>query len=672
MSTSPHSLSFSPSVQQSLAGTPKRNSLGSQLPLPTTLNASSSHRPPVGVTVSNMARPNSPTHTRGLSAASGSTRIAGDFHRPNSPPIPTFATSPPAHTSSTHAGGIQPPASFFRPSRPNYQEQYSRPSSDLSMNNGLQQHSTEPDMFQLSPMTNHHPNSSEEQMMESIGGHPESMPDDQQFLSLKRIKQSREPLLPVGGRPGGLGGRPSMSRDRSGSNGAMPVSPNRSATGRLVRNSFDRVLNLSRGLSFDSIRRSTSSRNGDQPGDGRPFDSKLSDEEHGTTYNHSPITPRYKRSMSPVHFNGRGLDVRTSRASPLPSDHSPSPDPSFIPTPPNQNPPLSAIPIISSKTGKPVRRYQLHPSRNRFYFRGRLLTGGDSPWAFMASFGLVLGLSGVWFGTTCVWWWHNLSPAVACVGAYLALLTISSMLATATCDPGILPRNLDPDPPYPATSPSDGGNRVPMPRDLKVRSDVVRVKYCPTCKTYRPPRSSHCKMCDNCVDGCDHHCQWVNNCVGRRNYGTFFILLLSATITLILIIVTSALHLFLLTRRENLDFRNALGRGAGSAVAFCLAIAVIWPVAALLSYHMRLLLLNVTTIEQIRNQAHKTLVPGPAPPNPFSHGSWRRNLVAILCRPQGYSWLNASGVATEDKREVNPGVADHGWDMARREASGER
>lgn len=76
----------------------------------------------------------------------------------------------------------------------------------------------------------------------------------------------------------------------------------------------------------------------------------------------------------------------------------------------------------------------------------------------------------------------------------------------------------------------------------------VRVKYCPTCQTYRPPRSSHCKMvgtlalvvtisrnahkilfqCDNCVDGCDHHCQWVNNCVGRRNYASFFMLLLSA------------------------------------------------------------------------------------------------------------------------------------------------
>ena len=59
------------------------------------------------------------------------------------------------------------------------------------------------------------------------------------------------------------------------------------------------------------------------------------------------------------------------------------------------------------------------------------------------------------------------------------------------------------------------------------------------------------------------------------------------TTTLILIICTSALHLYLLTRREEINFRHALGKGAGSAVAFCMSICVIWPVAALMSYHMR-------------------------------------------------------------------------------------
>jgi palmitoyltransferase ZDHHC9/14/18 len=148
----------------------------------------------------------------------------------------------------------------------------------------------------------------------------------------------------------------------------------------------------------------------------------------------------------------------------------------------------------------------------------------------------------------------------------------------------------------------------------------------------------------------------VNNCVGRRNYTFFFAFLFAAVITLILVIVTSALHIYFLTVREHFDLRHALVHGLGSTIAFSLSVLVVWPVAALLSYHIRLLLINVTTIEQIRNSAHKTLVPGAAPPNPFSHGTWRRNLCEVLCRPAGFSWLDGGGVKTEDKREVNPGV----------------
>ena len=35
----------------------------------------------------------------------------------------------------------------------------------------------------------------------------------------------------------------------------------------------------------------------------------------------------------------------------------------------------------------------------------------------------------------------------------------------------------------------------------------------------------------------------------------------------------------------------------------------------------------------------------------------------MLCRPTGYSWLDARAIATEDKREVNPGLLQEhdGW-----------
>ena len=79
---------------------------------------------------------------------------------------------------------------------------------------------------------------------------------------------------------------------------------------------------------------------------------------------------------------------------------------------------------------KPIRNWTLHPSQNRFFFNGRLLTGGDAPWAFIASLTVVFAIVGVYFSTTAVWWWNNESVAVPIVAAYMSLLTFSGMLAT--------------------------------------------------------------------------------------------------------------------------------------------------------------------------------------------------------------------------------------------------
>ncbi|KZP12546.1 zf-DHHC-domain-containing protein [Athelia psychrophila] len=581
------------------------------------------------------------------------------------PNVTTFqqATHNPTN-STTHAGGILPSTNFFRPLRA-----FQRPATAESAedSNGLPIMAPDPGLFQLAPLEPRRSTSSENLSgsthgPESAGAHGnfeiKNLDDEEmrrQFSAPTRMKHSREPLLPIGGRPSisvktNNPPVPPMAFSRGSpattQSNKSPTSPAPNGPAARVKNNIGRA--LKRGFSFDSRRSNASSPSEPQ----RTFEGKAAtpapaDDIFADSHQRKPSTPF-----------AHDLNQSTPQLPP-----SPSPDHSFVSTPPAGHPPLSAMPVVGPN-GRVQRKYEAYPSRNRFYGRGRFLTGGDSPWAFVASFGLTLGITGTWFGTTAVWWWHNESPAVACVVAYMCLLTISCMLTTAFRDPGILPRNLDPDPPYPSTSPSDG-SRAPLPRDLKMRQDTVRVKYCSTCKTYRPPRSSHCKMCDNCVDACDHHCQWVNNCVGRRNYTSFFIFLSAAVTTILLFIITSALHIYYLTQREHLDFQGALVHGIGSTIVFCLSVIVIWPVTALLSYHMRLLLLNVTTIEQIRNSAHKTLVPGASPPNPFSHGTWRRNLGEVLCRPAGFSWLDGRGVKTEDRRELNPGWRDLERDLER-------
>ncbi|KAL4254045.1 Palmitoyltransferase [Abortiporus biennis] len=551
------------------------------------------------------------------------------------PPMPIVQPRP--APSGSAVPGILPSASFFYPSRPNRAtppplSPIPRESSPVSITSSDIHGLTS---TKLAPLSKHYV--------------PESDLSDSNAASTEDLNHGskRSPRKSTG--PSRLSLNVNSAPYGKSDSGVSP-------SGRM-RDSFEKMFK----------RRSTDSRKGPS-GIRTP------------TRNGSPITPipitELDSPVSPVHgrmtFDVSDDDqIPMSAVSRYKSNSSPGhtssislPQFSFNPIPPDIKPPLSETPVLDEKTHKPVRKYQVHPSRNRFFLGGRVLTGGDSPVAFVASLIVVFGITAVYFSTTCVWWWHNESPAVAAVGAYMCLLTISSMFATAFRDPGILPRNLDPDPPAPAQNGSQESLRIPLPRDLKVRAGIVRVKYCPTCRTYRPPRSSHCKMCDNCVDNCDHHCQWVNNCVGRRNYTSFFTFLFSAVVTLVLVICTTAIHLWLLTTaRYGLSFKHALdtSQGVGSAVAFCMSIIVVWPVSALLTYHLRLLLLNVTTIEQIRSQAHKSLDVGPPPPNPFSHGSWRKNLYYVLCRPGGYSWLDPRGIATQDKREINPGLLEDAW-----------
>jgi len=60
-----------------------------------------------------------------------------------------------------------------------------------------------------------------------------------------------------------------------------------------------------------------------------------------------------------------------------------------------------------------------------------------------------------------------------------------------------------------------------------------------TCKIFRTARTTHCNICDNCVEGFDHHCPWVGTCIGERNYRQFCIFVFStAAVTLYLVVLS--------------------------------------------------------------------------------------------------------------------------------------
>lgn len=368
-------------------------------------------------------------HARTGSAVSSASRprttpstVSGD---PSSPSRRAFTGSGSIPLSGTHAHGILPPPPFFHPSRPSQLplsfSDASRRSSVASSNVPSPSHDREAlhSAFPLQTMGNDAPYDSDghSDSFPVSGDHMSrnSMQDAPSQLPIKNQKYSREPLLPINGLARSRSGssltthrsKPSLARNVVEKNAA-----NASAATR-VRDSFER---FRKGLSLESVRRSLS---------GSPSASQ------------SPVMadPPSARSMSngPTPFEIKETsdeEYKTSDVVPLDLRHSSPAD--FIPNPPTNMSgyPLSSAPLKREKSSGYVRNYERISSSNRWFMRGYLLTGGDRPWAFIGSLTLVFGIVGVWFGTTCIWWWHHKSPAVAIIGAYMCLLTISLMLST--------------------------------------------------------------------------------------------------------------------------------------------------------------------------------------------------------------------------------------------------
>lgn len=219
---------------------------------------------------------------------------------------------------------------------------------------------------------------------------------------------------------------------------------------------------------------------------------------------------------------------------------------------------------------------------------------------------------------------------------YFWVITLASFIRTATGDPGVLPRNIH-------LSqlrnnyqiPQEYYNLITLPTHSSISKDIT-IKYCPSCRIWRPPRSSHCSTCNVCVMVHDHHCIWVNNCIGKRNYRFFLIFLLGAILSSVILLTNCAIHI----ARESGGPRDC----PVAILLLCYAGLTLWYPAILFTYHIFMAGNQQTTREFLKGIGSKK--------NPVFHrvvkeeniynkGSFLKNMGHLMLEPRGPSFVSA-------------------------------
>ncbi|CAI0439837.1 unnamed protein product [Linum tenue] len=181
----------------------------------------------------------------------------------------------------------------------------------------------------------------------------------------------------------------------------------------------------------------------------------------------------------------------------------------------------------------------------------------------------------------------------------LYLQDFAFLFLTSSRDPGIIPRNSQPPEmedssmDMTATSMEWVNNRLahfklPRTKDVFVNGYSVRVKFCETCLLYRPPRASHCSICNNCVQKFDHHCPWVGQCIGLRNYPFFICFISSSTMLCIYVFVFSWINII----RQQGTLWTVLSNDIISLSLIIYCFIAVWFVGGLTVFHLYLISTN--------------------------------------------------------------------------------
>lgn len=91
----------------------------------------------------------------------------------------------------------------------------------------------------------------------------------------------------------------------------------------------------------------------------------------------------------------------------------------------------------------------------------------------------------------------------------------------------------------------DEGFSIERNYTVTVKSNNSSVRFCGECFIYRPPRTTHCYICNVCIEKIDHHCPWLGMCIGKRNYRFYLLFLVLMTLLCGLVIPQTAKFIML-------------------------------------------------------------------------------------------------------------------------------
>ncbi|XP_077432132.1 palmitoyltransferase ZDHHC18a isoform X2 [Vanacampus margaritifer] len=290
------------------------------------------------------------------------------------------------------------------------------------------------------------------------------------------------------------------------------------------------------------------------------------------------------------------------------------------------------------------KKWEVFPGKNRFFCDGRVIVARQSG-VLPLTLGLIVVTCGLFFAFDCPFLVKHLTVFIPVIGGVLFVFVVLSLLRTSFTDPGILPRatldeaadiekQID-------TSGSSSYRPPPRTKEILINQQVVKLKYCFTCKMFRPPRTSHCSLCDNCVERFDHHCPWVGNCVGKRNYRFFYSFIISLSFLTSFIFGCVIAHITLRSQSGQ-SLIQAIQESPASVVELVICFFSIWSILGLSGFHTYLVASNLTTNEDIKG-SWSSKRGAEESGNPYTYNSILANCCVTLCGPLPPSLIDTRG-----------------------------